>query len=944
MANPPQNPFEYVQSILAGGMQSIAQGTASRVQGQQRAAEQQQQTALQFGMNALPELYGLISTIGDDDPDLVAALSNLAGQYERGILGDPADTAQLISQAQVALNRPTSAIEGPVTDMQGREVEGAPTHFRTATQATGHEVMGLARARAGDLERIRAMAADEQSMLADYAMKEFESRMRREERAEMDNYARGRDLINSATDALSNLAPFEMVGNPEFLAEYEGAINALRTLASSPPLVAEQIWGQATESGLTGYEALAAVNGLVTGLNDRQERLRARFDTIIKDLREDADKVRPEDARALVNDLARYMPRGYISDEEMNLLRAAANLPLIGPTTGRDVEFYVDNPDQMVLALEPYITDGAIDTARLESENHNLYVAFMDAPGIAGGLLEELYVRRAIDASKLVAASQEVIMNVLTTGAGFEGLTAAQKADLAVALGNPNASDEWLRTRVAQIQRDAARAAAADLALREANGHIAAMNLSGVPHEAAMEGDIPRLEAYIRHRRETDNPMPEGQAEELLALARERHDQRIELARYDLRQRQANADEAFRLMEQGRDLDPFQRASLLATYEHNAQDMRNLMALMPSRNQAEIVSYLFQIAESVTPDFWDNAMLTEPQLAAVRDLNLHDTLVATSRFAFGRDARSEAYANVREWMKDVPEQPETMLAIIDHELATAGVGEHVRDGFNRYIRAHWDFKIQQEQRAQRGEERADSYLELAWANHFLNANRHAQEGDNEAFVRSLAAWNTVADNDRMRLAADLSWLGSVGCATQPAVFGGTLTVREQATVNDPGSEFHGQSCGPHVNRYNENYRAFSDIHDLGRALFEGVATSYGIDIEDIDPVRQDVWLGPSRPRGSIPDNLTTEQGRAFLSSPGLGLPELSFMLQTAMGNNARVRRGEPELIARRALEMLQPLREDPRMQSYFFDARAALYRIYGEEALIELATRMARGE
>ena len=52
MAFTPQNPFEFVQNLLQGGMNAIAQGTANRVQGQQARDERQEGYRRQEGLDA----------------------------------------------------------------------------------------------------------------------------------------------------------------------------------------------------------------------------------------------------------------------------------------------------------------------------------------------------------------------------------------------------------------------------------------------------------------------------------------------------------------------------------------------------------------------------------------------------------------------------------------------------------------------------------------------------------------------------------------------------------------------------------------------------------------------------------------------------------------------------------------------------------------------------
>ena len=127
----PQNPYEYLVQFMGQAVNDLKTSVAQRnAQADQRAQQQQDfeqnlkvqqgQSAQDYAFKMQQTVADLIGKLGDTDPELTSALSQLSGQLGKGVLADPREAQRIIMNARATLTRSTrGAQQVPQNNGQG---------------------------------------------------------------------------------------------------------------------------------------------------------------------------------------------------------------------------------------------------------------------------------------------------------------------------------------------------------------------------------------------------------------------------------------------------------------------------------------------------------------------------------------------------------------------------------------------------------------------------------------------------------------------------------------------------------------------------------------------------------------------------------------------------------------------------------------------------------
>jgi len=488
MAFQPQNPFEFVEQLLARAAQTVSGGFGAGLRAREERADQLRregsereeqlrrearedaqiaerharederftaQAASAYALQQIPILQQLAAQIGDDDPELVSALGGLADELQRGALAEPQDVAAMVGRARALLARRSERVI-PFDFPEGIEPEpGFPTSITevevTEREFTPQELVTYAMGRAGELERIRALSAAEQEQLLKFQFEEFRNSLAMARDRAGSDYEFGQNLVSSARETLAQVQALSHMMSPEMRAQYEPQIVALQALATSTPQAAYELYQQGMLQQEDIFLGLAQVSGLTTELTRQQERILGRWDDFVGRIQDDREKVDRDAAMAALAEVERYLPPYMVDPTELNMVRQYLGVP----TALYSAREYVQDPDRMAAGLSIYVSQGhsgefKIDFDALRERNPALYEAYWAAPGEADNALRALFMRRSVADMDYAASISDAARTVLETGVGYDQLPNEAKVEVKRALGNAGAGDAWTRDELAR--------------------------------------------------------------------------------------------------------------------------------------------------------------------------------------------------------------------------------------------------------------------------------------------------------------------------------------------------------------------------------------------------------------------------------------------------------------------------------------------------------------
>jgi len=868
MSFQPQNPFEFVEQMLLNASQAVSQGLGRGIQAtEQRAAQEAEvarreaeaarqqevdrgKVAQQYGLQLLPTLQNLASQIGDEDPELVAALGAVAREVERGVLSDPSRAAQLIGDARAKLTRrqqTTESIEFPASFLgePGAMSDDMRTMSVTSETVTEHEytpqqLITYSLARAGDIERLRAMTNAERENAINMEFEQFKSNLIAARETASSNYQFGQTLVRSASESLATLQTVINLLPEDQREGLQPQIVALQALATSTPQAAYSIYEQTMSEGQDVFLALAEVSGLTQTLTGRQERILARWDNFVSRI-QDNDDVDRAAARRALEETEQLLPEYVIDGLELEMVRQFLGLP----NTLYSAEDYVGSPEKMGAGLMPYAVRDQngffkLNEEELEARNPELYRAYTEDVGNATEALTRLYNLRATDNLDYATGVSDAAREVIETSIGYDQLPAEARVEVRRALGNATGGDAWARRELASRAALASQAAEATYRITVAEGEIAVLELPAKLTDWARAGDYGALVAYQQQDPSRAN---DDDLNSLIAQAREVHLAQLDIVRYDRQTREYNAQEAMRKAVLGEYLNEYERAALQASYEFDKAKFQRDLAQLPLETTGDVAQILSTVAEVVPEEWWDSANLPAHIKAAVDSTGLMPALKAISRssqYELGSDVRDDVRTMILNAAEAIPDAPEGLLMAINDAMDEAGFSPAMAYGFNQFIQNSWRMLEESERRANAADQRAETALEydrdrvitgqgqldLGWANHWLRANELAKNQDVEGARELIGLVDSLVDNQRQGLAARHDQLVRQGCAAPGStVFGGATELQPDQPINAGVHE--GQPCSILTEPFLADYEGFLATEQWHTDLVKGAGELLG---------------------------------------------------------------------------------------------------------------------